>query len=75
MNDTCLVRRALLKTLADNLVFSESGADELLANAAISLCRRLCTLALDPSLSDELALTQIREISRELLPALRERGF
>ena len=75
MNDTCLFRRALAETLADNLVLSESGADEALTNAALSLCKRLCTLALDPSVPDELALTRIREISRELLPALRECGF
>lgn len=75
MNDTCLFRRALLETLADNLVLSESGADEALTAAALVLSKRLCTLALDTSLSDELALIQIRKISRELLPALRERGF
>lgn len=75
MNDTCLFRRALLETLADNLVLSESGADEALTAAALVLSKHLCTLALDTSLSDELALIQIRKISRELLPALRERGF
>ena len=75
MHDTCLFRRALLDTLADNLVLSESGADEALIQAALSLCKRLCTLALDPCVSDEQALFQIGEISRALLPSLRERGF
>ena len=75
MNDTCLFRRALLETLADDLVLSESGADAALTNTALILSKRLCTLALDPMLPDEQALARIRAVSRALLPALRERGF
>lgn len=75
MNDTCLFRRALLETLADDLVLSEAGADAALTNTALILSKRLCTLALDPMLSDEQALFHIREICRALLLALRERGL
>ena len=75
MNHQSCFRRALLVTAADGLVLSEAGADAALQNAALLMCRKLCMLALDPSVPDAQALSKIRELSRELLPELRARGF
>ena len=70
----CMVR-ALAGTLADNLVLSEQAADTLAQDVAVTALRRMCALALDPSLPDAQALAQIRALGRKILPELRTRGF
>ena len=75
MNHQSYFRQALLITAADGLVLSEAGADAALEDAALLLSKRIFMLALDPSVPDAQALSKIRELSRELLPELRARGF
>ena len=66
---------ALAKTMADNLVISEQAREEVSQDAVLCLCRRICFTALDPSVSDEQALAQIRALSRDIVIGLRDCGL
>ena len=66
---------ALAQTMADNLVVSEQVQEKAAQDAVLCLCRQLCFAALDPSVSDEQALAQIRALSRELVIGLWESGL
>ena len=70
-----LLRQAIAHTLADNLTLTEQAAGQAGIDASVQLCKRICTLALDPAIPDEKALACVRALCRQAQIFYREQGI
>ena len=57
-----LLRQAVSGLLAGNLTLSEEAAGKASQDASVQLLRKICALALDPSIEDAQALENVRAL-------------
>lgn len=70
-----LLRQAVSGLLAGNLTLSEEAAGRASQNASIQLLRKICALALDPSIEDAQALENVRALCTQAQIFFREQGM
>ena len=70
-----LLRQAVSGLLAGNLTLSEEAAGKASQNASIQLLRKICALALDPSIEDAQALENVRALCTQAQLFFREQGM
>ena len=70
-----LLRQAVSGFLASNLSLTEEAAGKASQNASIQLLRKICALALDPSVEDAQALENVRALCTQAQIFFREQGM
>ena len=70
-----LLRQAVSGLLAGNLTLTEEAAGKASQNASIQLLRKICALALDPSIEDAQALENVRALCTQAQLFFREQGM
>ena len=70
-----LLRQAVSGFLASNLSLTEEAAGKASQNASIQLLRKICALALDPSVEDAQALVEVRALCIQAQLFFREQGM
>ena len=70
-----LLRQAVSGLLAGNLTLTEEAAGKVSQNASIQLLRKICALALDPSVEDAQALVEVRALCTQAQLFFREQGI
>lgn len=70
-----LLRQAVSGLLAGNLTLTEEAAGKASQNASIQLLRKICALALDPSIEDAQALENVRALCTQAQIFFREQGM
>ena len=70
-----LLRQAVSGFLASNLSLTEEAAGKASQNASIQLLRKICALALDPSIEDAQALENVRALCTQAPLFFREQGM
>ena len=70
-----LLRQAVSGFLASNLSLTEEAAGKASQNASIQLLRKICALALDPSVEDAQALVEVRALCTQAQLFFREQGM
>ena len=70
-----LLRQAVSGFLASNLSLTEAAAGKASQNASIQLLRKICALALDPSIEDAQALENVRALCTQAQLFFREQGM
>ena len=70
-----LLRQAVSGFLASNLSLTEEAAGKASQNASIQLLRKICALALDPSIEDAQALENVRALCTQAQIFFREQGL
>ena len=70
-----LLRQAVSGFLASNLSLTEEAAGKASQNASIQLLRKICALALDPSIEDAQALENVRALCTQAQIFFREQGI
>ena len=70
-----LLRQAVSGLLAGNLTLSEEAARKASQDASVQLLRKICALALDPSIEDAQALENVRALCTQAQIFFREQGM
>ena len=70
-----LLRQAVSRLLAGNLTLSEEAAGKASQDASVQLLRKICALALDPSIEDTQALENVRALCTQAQIFFREQGI
>ncbi len=70
-----LLRQAVSGLLAGNLTLSEEAAGKASQDASVQLLRKICALALDPSVEDAQALVEVRALCTQAQLFFREQGM
>ena len=70
-----LLRQAVSKFLARNLSLTEEAAGKASQDASVQLRRKICALALDPSIEDAQALENVRALCTQAQLFFREQGM
>lgn len=70
-----LLRQAVSGLLAGNLTLSEEAARKASQDASVQLLRKICALALDPSIEDAQALENVRALCTQAQLFFREQGM
>ena len=70
-----LLRQAVSGFLASNLSLTEEAAGKASQNASVQLLRKICALALDPSIEDAQALENVRALCTQAQIFFREQGM
>ena len=70
-----LLRQAVSGQLAVNLTLSEKAAGKASQDASVQLLRKICALALDPSIEDAQALENVRALCTQAQLFFREQGM
>ena len=70
-----LLRQAVSGLLAGNLTLSEEAAGRASQDASVQLLRKICALALDPSVEDAQALVEVRALCTQAQLFFREQGM
>ena len=70
-----LLRQAVSGLLAGNLTLSEEAAGRASQDASVQLLRKICALALDPSIEDAQALENVRALFTQAQIFFREQGM
>ena len=70
-----LLRQAVSGLLAGNLTLSEEAARKASQDASVQLLRKICALALDPSVEDAQALENVRALCTQAQIFFREHGM
>ena len=70
-----LLRQAVSGLLARNLTLKEEAAGRACADASVQLLRKICALALDPSIEDAQALENVRALCTQAQLFFREQGM
>ena len=70
-----LLRQAVSGLLAGNLTLSEEAAGKASQDASVQLLRKICALALDPSIEDAQALVEVRALCTQAQLFFREQGM
>ena len=70
-----LLRQAVSGFLASNLSLTEEAAGKASQIASIQLLRKICALALDPSIEDAQALENVRALCTQAQIFFREQGM
>ena len=70
-----LLRQAVSGLLAGNLTLSEEAAGKASQDASVQLLRKICALALDPSVEDAQALENVRTLCTQAQIFFREQGM
>ena len=70
-----LLRQAVSGLLAGNLTLSEEAARKASQDASVQLLRKICALALDPSVEDAQALENVRALCTHAQIFFREQGM
>mgnify|MGYP005971938821 FL=1 len=70
-----LLRQAVSGLLAGNLTLSEEAARKASQDASVQLLRKICALALDPSVEDAQALVEVRALCTQAQLFFREQGM
>ncbi len=70
-----LLRQAVSGLLAGNLTLSEEAARKASQDASVQLLRKICALALDPSVEDAQALENVRALCTQAQIFFREQGM
>lgn len=70
-----LLRQAVSGLLAGNLTLSEEAAGKASQDASVQLLRKICALALDPSVEDAQALENVRALCAQAQIFFREQGM
>ena len=70
-----LLRQAVSGLLARNLSLTEEAAGKASQNASIQLLRKICALALAPSVEDAQALVEVRALCTQAPLFFREQGM
>ena len=70
-----LLRQAVSGLLAGNLTLSEEAAGKASQDASVQLLRKICALALDPSIEDAQALVEVRALCTQAQIFFREQGM
>ena len=70
-----LLRQAVSGLLAGNLTLSEEAAGKASQDASVQLLRKICALALDPSVEDAQALVEVRALCTQAQIFFREQGM
>ena len=70
-----LLRQAVSGLLAANLTLSEEAARKASQDASVQLLRKICALALDPSIEDAQALENVRALCTQAQLFFREQGM
>ena len=70
-----LLRQAVAVLLAANLTLSEEAAGKASQDASVQLLRKICALALDPSIEDAQALENVRALCTQAQIFFREQGM
>ena len=70
-----LLRQAVSGFLASNLSLTEEAAGKASQNASVQLLRKICALALDPSIEDTQALENVRALCTQAQIFFREQGM
>ena len=70
-----LLRQAVSGLLAGNLTLSEEAAGKASQDASVQLLRKICALALDPSVEDAQALENVRALCIQAQIFFREQGM
>ena len=70
-----LLRQAVSGLLAANLTLSEEAAGRACADASVQLLRKICALALDPSVEDTQALENVCALCTQAQIFFREQGM
>ena len=70
-----LLRQAVSGLLAGNLTLSEEAAGKASQDASVHLLRKICALALDPSVEDAQALENVRALCTQAQIFFREQGM
>ena len=70
-----LLRQAVSGLLAGNLSLTEEAAERASQDASVQLLRKICALALDPSIEDAQALENVRALCTQAHIFFREQGM
>lgn len=70
-----LLRQAVSGLLAANLTLSEEAAGKASQDASVQLLRKICALALDPSIEDAQALENVRALCTQAQLFFRGQGM
>ena len=70
-----LLRQAVSGLLAGNLTLSEEAAGKASQDASVQLLRKICALALDPSIEVAQALVEVRALCTLAQLFFREQGM
>ena len=70
-----LLRQAVSGLLAGNLPLSEEADGNASQDASVQLLRKICALALDPSVEDAQALVEVRALCTQAQLFFREQGM
>ena len=70
-----LLRQAVSGLLAGNLTLSEEAARKASQDASVQLLRKICALALVPSVEDAQALENVRALCTQAQIFFREQGM
>ena len=70
-----LLRQAVSGLLAGNLTLSEEAARKASQDASVQLLRKICALALDPSVEDAQALENVRALCTQAQIFFRDQGL
>ena len=70
-----LLQQAVSGLLAGNLTRSEEAAGKASQDASVQLLRKICALALDPSIEDAQALENVRALCTQAQIFFREQGM
>ena len=70
-----LLRQAVSGLLAGNLSLTEEAAGRASQDASVQLLRKICALALDPSIEDAQALENVRALCTQAQIFFREQGI
>ena len=70
-----LLRQAVSGLLAGNLTLSEEAAGRASQDASVQLLRKICALALDPSVEDTQTLENVRALCTQAQIFFREQGM
>ena len=70
-----LLRQAVSRLLAGNLTLSEEAAGKASQDASVQLLRKICALALDPSIEDAQALENVRALCTQAQLFFRGQGM
>ena len=70
-----LLRQAVSGLLAGNLSLTEEAAERASQDASVQLLRKICALALDPSIEDAQALENVRALCTQAQIFFREQGM
>ena len=70
-----LLRQAVSGFLASNLSLTEEAAGKASQDASVQLLRKICALALDPSVEDAQALENVRALCTQAQIFFREQGM